>query len=117
MLFDFDRFSISAKLAYRRCNGSAYSLEEVLQVFRYYYDTYELVFDTAHPMISISQIARIIDRMPYILDEENVIEISPEDYKAIIDQHFVTQYQRCDYNINHFFSGQIRNMRYYETLY
>ena len=109
-------------MVYRRCNGSAYSLEEVLQVFHYYFETYEMIFDTAHPMISIDQIARIIDRMPMVLDGDyesrSMIDISPEDYEAIIDQHFVTKYKRgCDYNINHFFSGQIRDLRYYETLY
>ena len=29
MLFDFDRFAITAKLAYRRCTKSAYSVEDV----------------------------------------------------------------------------------------
>lgn len=114
MLFDFDRFSISAKLAYRRCHGSAYSFEEVLQVFRYYFDTYELIFDTAHPMISIAQIVRIIERMPLLSDE---LDIAPDSYETIIDQHFATKYRNCDYNINHFFSGQIRDLRFYETLY
>lgn len=115
MLFDFERFSTSAKLAYRRCNGSAYSLEDVLRVFRYYFETYEMIFDTAHPMISIAQIARIIECMPILHDGE--YDISPEDYEAIVDQHFVTKYRHCDFNINHFFSGQIRDLRYYETLY
>lgn len=116
VLFDFERFSISAKLAYRRCNGSAYSLDEVLQVFRYYFDTYEIIFDVAHPMISINQIVKIIERMPIVND--GAADVSPEDYEAIIDQHFVTKYRRgCDYNINHFFSGEIREHRYYETLY
>ena len=122
LLFDFDRFAISVKLAYRRCSGSAYSLEEVRQVFRYYFETYEMIFDTAHPVISIAQIARIIDRMPFVLDGEyesrSMSDISPEDYEVIIDQHFATRYKRgCDYNINHFFSGQIRDLRYYEVLY
>ena len=122
MLFDFDRFTIAAKLAYRRNGCSSYSLDDVLQVFLYYFETYEMIFDTAHPMISIPQIAKIIEKMPVVLeDDENsssLTDISPEDYEAIIDQHFVTKYKRgCDYNINHFFSGQIRNLRYYETLY
>lgn len=121
MLFDFDRFSISVKLAYRRCNGSAYSIEEVLQVFRYYFETYEMIFDTAHPVISIAQIARIIEKMPFVMEDDEtdiLLDISPEDYEVIIDQHFVTKYKRgCDYNINHFFSGQIRDLRYFETCY
>ena len=121
MLFDFDRFTVAAKLAYRRNGGSSYSLEEVLQVFMYYFETYEMIFDTAHPMISIGQIARIIEKMPVVLEDgensSSLTDISPEQYEAIIDQHFVTKYRQCDYNINHFFSGQIRNLRYYETLY
>ena len=112
-MFDFERFIIAARLAYRRCGSSAYSLEEVLQVFQYYFETYELIFGEAHPMISIDQIARIITKMPFISDDSI---IAPEDYKIIIDQHFITKYQDCDYNINHFFSGRIREMRYYEIL-
>lgn len=113
-MFDFERFIIAARLAYRRCGGSAYSFEEVLQVFQYYFETYELIFGEAHPMISIDQIARVITKMPFISDDSI---IAPEDYKIIIDQHFITKYQDCDYNINHFFSGRIREMRYYETLH
>ena len=117
-MFDFERFIVSAKLAYRRCGSSAYSFEEVLQVFRYYFETYELIFGEAHPMISIDQIARIIDYMPFIFDGGKMIDIYPDEYETIIDQHFNTRYMAgCDYNINHFFSGCIREMRYFETLY
>lgn len=128
LIFDFDRFTVSVTLAYRRCGGSSYKLPEVLRVFRYYFDTYELIFDEAHPAISIQQIANIIDKMPMVSgveeeDEEGNIqlldvELTPEDYELLIDQHFNTKYKRgCDYNINHFFSGRIRELRYYETLY
>jgi len=117
VLFDFDRFRVSAALAYRRCGGSSYSLQDILEVFRYYFETYELVFEEAHPAISISQIAAMIGEMPHLQDNTQSIEVSPEDYKLMIDQHFVTKYRACDYNINHFFSGKIRNLRYYETCY
>lgn len=113
MIFDFDSFTISAKLAYRRCKERVYSFEEALKVFHYYFDTYELVFDEAHPMISIEQIAGIMKKMPYVDD----IEIPAEKYEMMIDKHFVTKYKNCDYNINHFFSGQIRYMRFYEVCY
>lgn len=117
-MFDFVRLIVSAKLAYRRCGSCAYSFEEVLQVFRYYFETYELIFGEAHPMISIDQIARIIDCMPFIFDGGKMIDIYPDEYETIIDQHFHTKYMAgCDYNINHFFSGRIREMRYYETLH
>ena len=124
MIFDFDRFTVSVTLAYRRCGGSSYTLPEVLRVLRYYFETYELIFDEAHPAISIQQIANIIDKMPVISDEDEDgrrsvdVDLTPDDYEFLIDQHFNTKYQSgCDYNINHFFSGKIRENRYYETIY
>lgn len=117
MMFDFERFVTAAKLAYRRSESNAFSFNEVLQVFQYYFETYELVFGVAHPMISINQITQIIEKMPFINDSGDDDMLTPEDYPVIIDQHFITKYRDCDYNINHFFSGRIREMRYYETLY
>lgn len=114
MIFDFDSFTRTVKLAYRRCGGSSYTLPEVLQVFRYYFETYELIFEQPHPFINVSQTAGIIEKMPCT---RNGIPLAPEAYEAMIDQHFSTNYQHCDFNVNHFFSGDIRENRYYETLY
>lgn len=113
-MFDFESFTRIVKLAYRRCGGSSYTLPEVLQVFRYYFVTYELIFEQPHPFINVSQAAGIIEKMPRT---RNGIPLVPEEYEVIIDQHFITKYRCCDYNINHFFSGQIRDLRYYETIY
>lgn len=113
MLFDFERFTVAAKLAYRRVGACPYSIDDVLRVFRRYFETYELLMETAHPPISIEQIRRIIEKMPYVRDGY----VEPETYEDIIDQHFYTAYTHCDYNINHFFSGDIRNNRCYETGY
>lgn len=127
MIFDFDSFTRTVKLAYRRCGGSSYTLPEVLQVFRYYFETYELIFEQPHPFVNVSQTAGIIEKMPVVSDEEDAdeegqhnidVDLTPEDYEFLIDQHFSTKYKRgCDYNINHFFSGRIRELRYYEILY
>ena len=122
MLFDFDRFTITAKLAYRRCAKSTYSLEDVLSVFRHYFETYEFTLHKVHPMISVNQTARIIEKMPQLeeagLGSLSATEMPPYCYPTMIDQHFATTYSDdCDYNINHFFSGAIRNYRYSETLY
>ena len=118
MLFEFERFTAAAKMAYRRCGGSAYSIEDVLHVFKYYFETYEMVFDAAHPMINISQIAGIIREMPYLNDGSSAeFDVSVNEYELMIDQHFITRYRDCDYNINHFFSGKIRYMRFFEACY
>ncbi len=120
MMMDFDRFTTAVKLAYRRCGGSAYSLEDVLHVFRYYFDTYEMIMETAHPMINVIQAASIIEKMPYLMVEDgyksDMEDLRPEDYEELIDQHFATRYKRCDYNINHFFSGDVRYYRSLEVL-
>lgn len=114
MQFDFRRFSWSAALAYKE--GNPYTLEECLEVFRLYFQTYEEYMGHPHPPIKREQIARIMLVMPaagwYIPDCQ---EIMPCDYKYVIPLHFKTKYQRCDYNINHFFSGRIRELRRHEA--
>lgn len=118
MILDFEKFKVTVQLAYRRIGKCAYSLDVVLQVFKYYFNTYEMIFGEAHPAINIVQTAQIIKKMPYLSDDSN-IDISPEEYELMIDQHFATIYNggNCDYNINHFFSGKIRKMRFFEVCY
>ena len=72
------------------------------------------------PPIRAVQIERIIREMPYIdeTDKANsTMDIDPDCYEDMIDKHFRTRYRNCDYNINHFFSGRIRVLRFYETCY
>ena len=115
MFFDFNT---PPRLVRNVYEGGPYSLQWVLWIFEYYFWKYEFVMGHPHPNIRIKQIEQIIEKMPYIncLDG-NEIDIEPEEYKEIIDQHFETKYRRCDYNINHFFSGRIRELRFFETCY
>ncbi len=117
MLFDFETFSMLVKKVYKE---SPYTLEQVLWVFRYYFMCYEAAMGKPHPNIRLEQIRHIVEAMPYI-DREAVggcfVDIDLNEYQEIIDQHFRTSYRNCDYNINHFFSGQIRELRFYETCY
>lgn len=118
MNFDFDRFSRIVTSVYN--SGNPYSLEEVLEVFRCYLQEYETHTGHSHPPLRASQVARIIQDMPWLDDAgkgSTVADIVPGCYPAIIEQHFNTKYRRCDYNINHFFFGRIRELRYYETCY
>lgn len=98
-----------------------YSLQEVLSVFKCYFAAYEQYRGAAHPRINGRQIEAIIEEMPYTKADANggegIIELSPEDYARMIPKHFNTNYWRCDYNINHFFAGRVRELRYYETRY
>ena len=119
MMFDFEKFTRFVREAYSNTESS-YSLEEVLRVFWLYFKTYELYLGKPHPPIRVRQIERIIEEMPWIdaEDRRGTFDIYPEDYEALIEKHFQTRYQGgCDYNINHFFSGRVREMRYYEEIY
>ena len=116
MLFDFETFSRVVKGVYNP--RSTYSLEEVLSVFHKYFQIYEGYMGRPHPPIKASQIARIIDDMPWLCEEEKggkFESIDADYYSTLIEQHFKTRYRHCDYNINHFFSGRTREMRWYEV--
>lgn len=117
MDFDFTKFT---QVAERTYNGGPYSFEDVLLVFRYYFQRYEEFTGHAHPPIRVEQIRRIIETMPYISGTSRPLrdaEISAEDYFPLIEAHFKTQYRNCDFNINHFFSGRIRELRFFEEFY
>lgn len=116
MIFDFDRFSKIAASVYNE--GNPYSLDECLEVFRCYFQTYEEYMGHPHTPIRREQIAQIMQDMPWVCEDNKVVpfpDILHCSYKHIIRLHFKTRYRRCDYNINHFFSGRIRELRLHET--
>lgn len=97
-------------------------------MFLCYFKTYEEYRGQPHPPIRAEQIDRIMQDMPYLRrpDPEFIefiketfnrnlgTDIDPDMYPALILLHIRTKYRRCDYNINHFFSGKIRELRLYE---
>lgn len=113
MLFNFDIFTRVATQAYQEAK-TPYSLQEVLDVFGYFFEAYEAKMKEAHPPIRRGQIKCIIALMPFY---GSGVDISPEDYPLLIDSYFRTPFRNCNYRINHFFSGDIRTMRMYEELY
>lgn len=87
MFFDFDKFSSITASVYA---DSPYSLAEVLEVFRYYFEQYEAYTGAPHPPIRAVQIERIIREMPYIdeTDKANsTMDIDPDCYEDMIDKH------------------------------
>lgn len=119
MLFDFDRFTPIVAEVYSEIE-SPYSLDNVLGVFYFFFLAFELATATIHPGIKRQQIADIINAMPQIwVDKggkhEVLIDIEPEYYPDMITRYFETYFPRCNYRINHFFSGRVRELRYYEV--
>lgn len=118
LLFDFDKFAnITARVF---PDDVGYSLGDALSVFKYYFERYEEHTGHPHPPIRADQIVRIIRAMPWLCETSKLsscVELEPFCYPSLIDKHFATKYRNCDYNINHFFSGKIRELRFYEELY
>lgn len=115
-LFDFGTF---AKLINKCDISGQYSRDEVFYVFWLYFVRYEYELSVPHPNISAKQICNISAKMPSFESEPGkriFTDIPPFVYLYIIGQHFKTRYRSCDYNINHFFSGRIRELRYYEVM-
>lgn len=119
MLFDFDTFTRVATQAYKEVD-SPYTLQEVLDVFAYFFKAYEEETAEIHPPIRKEQIKRIIQTMPYY-DKDGMAggysDVEPEAYPVLIDAYFRTPFRNCNYRINHFFSGSVRTMRMFEELY
>ena len=117
MSFNFELFNMLCERVYKKIEKPVYSLDDVLEVFGHYFRVYEGTLKEVHPPIRSEQIERLIKAMPFIDDcHGSVADISPEDYEALIKKHYKTKYRNCDYNINHFFSGDIRLLRFYEEL-
>ena len=119
--FNIKLFSAFATRAYRNVlinnlGKTFFPLRDTLDVFEYYFWMYENNGFYIHPNIKMEQIERIIWVMPFADSCMGLeTDLDPDDYPALIENHFLTRYQDCDYNINHFFSGEIRALRYHEV--
>lgn len=117
MVFDFEKFRKIAANVYPQ---GPYSFEESMEVFKYYFERYEDFMGRPHPHVRASQIVRICQDMPYIDREYSsgqYADVDPTDYPVLIDKYFATRFRSCDRNICHFFSGRIRELRFFEELY
>lgn len=115
MKFEFERFANILRNIYPE---SPYTINETLEVFRYFFERYEEFTGEAHPAIKASQVIRICKIMPFLSGQIGPIsDVEPELYPEIIDQYFKTPFRNCDYRINHLFFGSIRKMRLFELGY
>ena len=86
-----------------------------IDIIKYYYSIYEKTFGWEHPRLSAKAMDSVIDSFLSCSDNLDGLEYDPDAYYAMIDRHFQTQYENCDYNICHFMSEEVRNNRFYET--
>ena len=117
--FDFEIFERVVSGAYQSTQ-SVYRLEEVLDVFRYFLCRYSQERGEDHPPLRREQVAKFIRSMPYFYPEDHSVndlpDIEAELYPDLINAYFQTYFPRCDYRMGHFFAGQVRELRFYETM-
>lgn len=89
----------------------AHDIENALCVVEYYLESFKNVFMENHPFISQNAMNGVIERF---FGGSDIVECDPEIYFALIDKHFATFYEDCDYNICHFMTDGIRQNRAYE---
>lgn len=102
--------------------GSTYPLpfDDVLDVFITFFEGYKDHFHEEHPHVKGEQVRKIIRRIPWLDDTHDTfsdIDLDADAYAVIIPKYFATPFRNCNYRINHFFSGQVRALRYFELLY
>ncbi len=88
---------------------------EYVEIIKYYYNAYSQVFHREHPILSRPAMDGVIEALRR--GSDNVDGVDLETYQRLINQHFQTQYNGCDYNICHFMTEGIRNNRFYEACY
>lgn len=88
-----------------------------VDIISYYYRTYKKTFGKEHPRLSAKAMDSVISSFLGSSDNLDDLEYDPEAYYAMIDKHFQTRYQDCNYNICHFMSDEVQNNRFYETCY
>lgn len=118
--FEFDNSkpsasAISFKEAVKRFNPESWAIENI----EYYLQKYKAETESEHPNLKPEQWERVIGRIVYVEDQRfpREFELLEERFRAVVDQHFKTNYSDCDYNILHFISGQVMVNRVYEVAY
>ena len=85
--------------------------DEIIPAVEYYLERYEEYMGQHHPALKVKQWQTVINNI-LAFDERGRIGL--EEIEKIIDKHFVTEYENCDYNILHFVNGDIIKHRFYE---
>lgn len=109
-------WSILEKQIIGSCNRAAASDNRpYIDIIKYYYSVYMNTFHQEHPRLNREAMDNVVSAIQTGTDM--IQDIDVEAYYAMIDQHFQTQYENCDYSICHFMTEGIRNNRFYEVCY
>lgn len=113
-MFDWDLFERMVEVEYQEIEPG-WELDEFLDVFYYFFEQYRHKRGEEHPPLKPDQIRRILQHMPDSVDGA-FFGLGAVDYPSIIDEYFKADFRGCDYRINHFMAGRVREIQYRESL-
>ncbi len=109
-------FSILEKQITKSCHKQGIqNCDQYVRIIGYYYIQYMKIFQHEHPRLSSSAMDKVVNSLA--CKSEDMPDVDITVYKPIIDRHFKTKYNKCDYNICHFMTEGIRHNRFYEACY
>lgn len=92
--------------------------EDRIEAVNYYLDTYEKYRHEKHPDYKPEQWEKVLEEIFTCSDEERDFDLSLEDIRPMINQHFRTRYQEgCNYQLLHFVQDGVLVRRMYEVAY
>lgn len=112
-------FSILEKQIVKACKKQEIDNDsdiiDIIKIITFYYETYMKSFHKEHPRLSAKSMENVVSALYFGSDVIDYLDT--KIYKNMIERHFQTEYNDCDYNICHFVTEGIRNNRFYETYY
>ena len=87
-----------------------FTYEECSSIFEEYFKSYKKYTGKDHPPLRTSKLVEILN----IVDYNGLFDA--ECYPILIQSYFSTYFPNSDRNICHFFSGRVREMRFFELL-
>lgn len=90
---------------------------DIIPAVEYYLTAYKEYMGDDHPNLKFEQWQRVVNRIMYIDNGFQTLDVDLGNIEDMINKHFVTEYNNCDYNILHYISGDIAKNRYYEECY
>ena len=107
---DYEIFQLQLRKAYKLSNCS-FSFEDAQSILMTYFAYFESFMGYRHKPLKTKTLVDILNN----LDGDG--QFDAECYPILIEQYFCTEFENCDRCISHFMAGDIRSLRYYETLY
>ncbi|MBN6890043.1 hypothetical protein ACUXCC_005534 [Cytobacillus horneckiae] len=114
-----DRLSFSQYLVSIDKNKFSTYDSEQMAALQFFVECYKHFRETEHPNLTIEQWEDARTTMLMATDEnmETDMNVDSEGEKLMITSYFDTYYKDCNYSVLHYISGNLRAIRYYDTVH